>query len=315
MPSEPKTRPVIARPGPHLLSASRRTDIPAFYMDWFVNRLEAGSLLTMNPFGGQIYRIDLSREAVRGIVFWTRAPRGLLRHFDRVVRFSEALYCHFTITGLSRPFETHNPALASQIAMFRALSDRLSPERLTWRFDPILLSCRTGPAETIDRFTQIARELAPYTGKCVTSFVDRYGKTRRGLDRLERTAGVRVDEPSLDERRALVTDLASRADDFGLELELCTEPELEGLGLSASGCIGQQVAELLDPDRAYDSQPTRTGCTCVRAVDIGAYDSCPFGCVYCYATNSRGVAQKRLAAHDPESAWLWQPQSLHPHRA
>ena len=141
-----------------LISASRRTDIPAFYADWFMNRLEAGFVLTRNPFNSrQIRRVELRPDAVEAIVFWTRNPTRLLPYLDRIDALGYRYYFQFTLTGYPRALERATPALPRAIRVFRHLSERLGPKRVIWRFDPILLTNLTPPAELLRLFAFLAR--------------------------------------------------------------------------------------------------------------------------------------------------------------
>jgi hypothetical protein len=274
-----------------VISASRRTDIPAFYSEWFMNRIRAGYCEVVNPFNsGQITSVSLAPADVSAIVFWTRYPVPLLRHAaelrDRGYRF----YFHYSINGYGEPLEEANPALDKAVTGFRAAS---AVARTIWRYDPVVLTEQATPAWHVDNFARIARELAGHTTECYFSFVDVYGKTRRNL--AKRGISVIDADPA-----ALARELSRVAAAFGMKLFACCEDALVGEGVEKGRCV-------FLPDAALRPAPTRAECGCIESIDIGAYDTCRFGCVYCYATNSREAAGRRAARHDPEDAALWRP--------
>ena len=302
-----------------VISASRRTDIPAFYSRWLLNRIRAGFCHWLNPFASQVYRVSLAPEDCLALVFWTRNPQPLLAHLDFLRREGFRFYFQLTITGYPRPIESHTPPLEEAIASFRRLSQLVGPERVFWRYDPILLGDLTPERYHVERFDRISGELAGYTRRCYFSFVDLYGKAVRNLGKAGREHGVAlVGQPAPDARLDLVRrlrDLAARRD---ITLHACCEPALAVDGIQRAHCVDADVVQTLWADAAPDSRPalalraapTRKGCGCVESADVGAYDTCVFGCAYCYATNSREAALARLRAHDPDDSILCRPESL-----
>ncbi|MFQ5894869.1 MAG: DUF1848 domain-containing protein [Nitrospinota bacterium] len=277
-----------------LISASRRTDIPALYAEWFLGRIRAGEALYRNPYGGAEYRVSLKPEDVRAIIFWTKNPRPLLPYLGELDGRGYRYYFHFTLTGLPRGLETHVPAPRAALDTFRRLSERLGPERVIWRFDPIVLSNRTPAGERLERFGELARALAGYTRQCITSFVALYGKVRRNFAPLE-ARGRRFEDPPEEEKRSLVRSLAGLALPLGIRLGACCSDYLVGEGVERARCVDGEFVSRLFPDRAAPSRarPTREQCGCSESRDIGAYDTCPQGCAYCYATASRPLALAR----------------------
>jgi Domain of unknown function (DUF1848) len=286
-----------------LVSASRRTDIPAFYAAWFMNRIRDGYCYWINPFGGQVCRVSLVPEDCAGIVFWTRYPAPLLGGLGNLRARGFRFYFHVTINGYERALEARNPDVANALRAFRALSDAISPARTLWRYDPILLSERTPVEYHLKTFSSLARELAGRTERCYFSFADFYGKTRRNLAR----AGVRFVDPDLETKVSLVSQLKSIAEAHGIALYSCCEDSVLATGVRKAHCVD---LELLRPDLTLNPRPTRHECGCVESVDIGAYDTCGFDCVYCYATNSWEAARERARRHDPNDPALWRPAGL-----
>src|SRR2546425_748995 len=190
----------------HLISASRRTDVPAFYADWFMRRTRAGDVSWINPFNAQVHTVSLAPGDVAAIVFWTRNFAPMIRHLDELEGRGYRYLAHFTITGLERTYESHVPPLGAAVAQFRRIADRIGPERILWRYDPILIAPRCGPDFHLRKFEALAS--------------------------------------------------------------------------------------------------AREECGCVRSYDVGAYDTCLHGCIYCYATRDRETARQVHARHDPESPTL-----------
>lgn len=295
-----------------IISVSRRTDIPAFYTQWFLNRIQAGFCHWINPYGGQVYRVSLRPEDCLALVFWTRNPAPLLPHLDALRREGYRFYFHYTINGYPPTIESHNPPLHAAVATFRRLAAAVSPDFAHWRYDPIVLGDATPADYHLARFEELARQLEGYTRRCYFSFVDFYGKTERNLRRVEREHGLTFARPELAEQRRLTGQLRDIAMARGITLYSCCNDALTGEGVERSHCIDLDTIAGLRPDLplALRSAPTRQDCGCVECDDIGAYDTCVFGCAYCYATNSRPAAQRRRVDHDPADSALWRPTPL-----
>jgi hypothetical protein len=296
-----------------VISASRRTDIPAFYSEWLLRRVRAGYCHWINPFGGQVYRVSLKPDDCLAIVFWTRNPRPLLAHLPFLRDSGYRFYLNFTINGYPRPIEAHNPPVRAAVEAFHRVADFVGPALVQWRYDPILITDRTPTAYHVDRFTQLSGLLEGATERCILSFADFYGKTTRNLRALEQEHGIRVDpDPPIEDRRALAAELGQIAQAHGMHVFACCSEDLVGDRVRPAHCIDAELLARLVPGPLprLKSCPTRKECGCVEAVDIGAYDSCVFGCAYCYATNSRATASARLREHDPDDSLLWRPPSL-----
>jgi hypothetical protein len=295
-----------------VISCSRRTDVPAFYAKWLVNRLRAGYCHILNPFNSRVFEIALQPEDCIALVFWTRNPMPLLPYLDELDTRGYPYYFHYTLIGYGPPIEAHNPAFETAISTFQRLSDRLSPERVRWRYDPILLSDATPPEYHRQQFERIASQLEGYTQHCTFSFTSFYDKTHRNLAHITGTSGLTFQEPTPAEQQALACELAQIAAAHGMTLNTCCDNALAVAGIQKNRCVDPALVQAIAPDQAQEleAKPTRKDCGCVASVDIGAYDTCLFGCAYCYATNSRAVALKKHAAHDPEDSLLWRPGSL-----
>ncbi len=297
-----------------IISASRRSDIPAFYSRWLLRRLEEGYCEWIHPFTGRLERVSLRPEDCLAIVLWTRNPAPLLPALPDLLSSGHLPCFHFTLTGYPRPLESHNPELPLSLARLRELAERLGPESVIWRYDPIVVSSRTPVAFHLEQFASIARGLEGTIRRVYFSFVDDYGKTRQSFERLHREHGIRFTEPGAQERKNLVQRLRDVAARHGMTLHACCEDELVGEGVEKGRCIDLAWIRRLRPEvrERPKRRATRAQCGCTESVDIGAYDTCAFGCCYCYATRSREAALARLREHDPDDTLLWRPQRMRP---
>lgn len=284
-----------------ILSASRRTDIPNYYADWFLNRIKAGFLYVRNPVNPrQVSEIRISPETVECIVFWTKNPEPMLSGLDELEEYP--YYFQFTLTGYEKDIEKNIPSKRDEIIpAFQRLSQKIGPERVIWRYDPILFNEKYTPEFHLRAFAQTARALRGYTRKCVISFVDRYAKNKKAMDAL----GV------YDLEEAELADFAGRlsgiAKTNGMEMGSCAEKmDLESLGIKHNCCIDRELIESLTGCRipAGKDKNQREACGCIGSVDIGAYHTCKNGCAYCYANYSLESVVRHCAKYDPEAPIL-----------
>ena len=295
-----------------ILSASRRTDLPAFHARWFVERVRAGYCHWVHPYTGQVRRVSLRPADVRAIVFWTRHPGPLLPWLSEIQALERPLLFHFTITGQGPPVEAHNPPVETALRRFEELAGRLGPDAVLWRYDPILFEDERAAAMHRRRFAELAARLEGMTRRCTISFVDFYGKTERNLGTLERARGAPFLRPGGAEKRALARELSAIAAGRGMDTLSCCDDELVGEGVGKSRCIDPDAIGRVAgrPLPTVEPRPTRKDCGCVRSVDIGTYDTCGFGCAYCYAVSSERTARRRIAECDPGDSVLWRPPKL-----
>jgi len=291
-----------------IISASYRTDIPAFYGPWLMHRLAAGWAEVRNPYGGPPSRIDLTAPAVDGFVFWTRnlAPfMGYLPEITRLAPFTVTL----TITGYPRALEAATPPPERAIATLHHLAQAWGKQRGVWRYDPILLTTFTPASWHRKNFASIARQLNGATDECVVSFATFYAKTRRNLSVAATQHRFDVIEPSVDEKRHLLHDLSEIARAEGMRLSVCAQTELVTPGhIDAARCIDSHRLSMLAgyPIKAR-TKGNRPGCLCAESRDLGAYDTCPQGCRYCYAVRAPAAAQSACQSHRSDALSLSQP--------
>jgi hypothetical protein len=281
----------------HLISASRRTDIPAFYSDWFMERIRAETVSWIQPFNGRIVTVSLAPADVAAIVFWTRNFGPMVRHLQELADRGHRSLVHYTITLLPRTFETHVPAASTAIARFRELAGRIGAERVLWRYDPILISAETGVDFHRRAFESLAASLEGATRQCTLSFAQVYGKVRRNFTQ----RGLPLPDPDLELRRRLAARLGEIGAARGIEVKSCCGDDLLGGSMGKARCVDRDQVLRLWPELEVGARPTptREECGCFHSWDVGAYDTCLHGCIYCYATRSRAAAQERHAKHDP----------------
>lgn len=284
-----------------IISASRRTDIPTYYSEWFMNRIREGYALARNPMNAhQVSRISLSPEVVDGIVFWTKNPAPML---DKLPQLKDYMYYfQFTLNAYEQDVEAGVPLKHKYIVpTFQRLSEMIGPERVVWRYDPILVSDKYTFDYHVKYFELLAKKLASYTQKCTISFLDMYVKTERNV------AGLNIQPWTLELQDAMAKSLAEIAHSYGLELETCAEGiELEKYGIKHAHCIdGELFAKLLGcPLKVGKDKNQRKECGCVDSVDIGAYNTCRNGCRYCYANFNAKMVQNNQQRHNPLSPLL-----------
>lgn len=283
-----------------LLSVSRRTDIPAFYSDWFFNRLKEGFVFVRNPMNiHQVSRVTLSPEVIDCIVFWSKNPKPMLARLDELKDYM--YYFQFTINPYDRELELGVPRKEGIISTFKELSEKIGRKRVIWRYDPILLTENMGVDYHVRYFEEIAKRLEGYTDTCVISFVDLYQKTQRNLK------NTTAREPSQNEMVDIASKLCVIAKKYGITIQTCAEEiALESVGIKHGKCIDSALIEdLLDVKLVVDKDPNqRKECGCVQSIDIGEYNTCAHGCKYCYANFKDGVVAANRAAHDVNSPLL-----------
>lgn len=287
-----------------IVSASYRTDIPAFYARWFLNRLAAGFCRVASPYGGASYEVSLRPGEVEGFVFWTRNLAPLAPHLAAVAGRAPFVV-QFTVTGYPRALERAVGAAAESCAQIHALRRGFGPRAAVWRYDPVVVSSLTPPAWHLANFAALATALRGAVDEVVLSFAAPYRKTRRNLDRAARQHGFAWRDPPDEEKRELAARLAALAAEQGMALSLCAQPDYVAPGTAAARCVdAARLSDVAGRPIAAPEKGNRPGCRCARSRDIGAYDTCPHGCVYCYAVASREGALARRRAHDPDASIL-----------
>ncbi|MBE0599160.1 MAG: DUF1848 domain-containing protein [Desulfuromonadales bacterium] len=288
-----------------IVSASRRTDIPAFYAPWLMQRLRQGEVRVPNPFNAhQVTTVDLQPSQVACLVLWTKDPRPLLPHLEELETRGYRTLFQITVTGLPSLLEPRVPPAADIVTAMQTLAGRIGPERIVWRFDPLLLPPLMAPETTVAIFGHLTQALEGVVRRVVISFARPYVQVVR---RLRRHRLELADPATLDPqcKRRLAAPLAAIAREYGLEISACAEEtDFAADGVAKGRCIDprqlQAAFGLQLPARKDRGQ--RPGCGCLPSVDIGIYGTCRHGCLYCYGATDRLLLGG--AVHAPDDAML-----------
>lgn len=309
---------------PVILSASRSTDIPAFYSEWLVNRLRAGFLNWRNPFNQKLSRVDLTKVA--GAVFWSKDPSPLIPYINEIEAKNIDFYFQFTINDYEDTgYEPRVPPLAQRLETFKELSQRLGKKRVIWRFDPICISDAVSAESILVRLDRLAEILGPLTERLVVSFVDveAYKKVQRNIRRID---SILLREPTQNEQDFLAAGIAKIAKQYGVQASACGESRsYTAYGIPPAKCIdGALFAEICSPRnfalqqhlginksqgsllplapfelKVRKDKGQRDVCGCIESKDVGMYNTCGHMCVYCYANHSPKVVEKNMILHNP----------------
>ncbi len=283
-----------------IISASRRTDIPAFYSEWFFNRIEEGYLMVRNPMSyHQVSKISLCPDVVDCIVFWTKNPTPMI---DKIHLLKDyAYYFQYTINSYDTTIEPGVPKKKYLVDVFKRISEMIGKHRIIWRYDPIILSESISESYHYEYFECLANILKDYTEKCVISFIDMYKKTERNVKHLNIKAM----------RNDTIKEMAKNIYNIGKKYNLCIEScaediDLDDIGIKHGKCIDDTlisriIGEKLDIDKDKNQ---REICGCVSSIDIGAYNTCNHKCTYCYANYSEKMVNNSLKKHSPHSPLL-----------
>lgn len=287
-----------------IVSASRRTDIPAFYADWFCNRIRERYVLVRNPMQyRQVSRVSLAPEVVDCIVFWTKNAAPMLTKLPLLKDCP--YYFLFTINGYGPEIETGLPDKLTELTdTFRKLSDTIGPERVIWRYNPLFVNDNYTHAWHLEQFGRLSAILERYTEKCIMSFLDFYAKIKTSVKALN------ISEMEPAQKYALAGDLAKIAFSRNMRVDMDKSMkdglDLSALGIKQAACIDARLIERLTgytlKARKDPGQPA--DCNCAESVDIGSYSTCANGCRYCYANSGVKVAPALLGRYDADSPLL-----------
>ena len=285
-----------------IISASRRTDIPMYYSDWFFNRIKEKYVLVRNPMNiYQVSKIDLSSDIVDCIVFWTKNPGHMLDRLKEINEYN--YYFQFTLNSYGKNIEPYLPYKNDEIIPnFQRLSNKIGAEKVIWRYDPIFLNNQYSIEYHIEYFDKLARILKDYTQKCIISFIDLYRNTRRNVKELE------ITEMTYNNKILIAKELSKIANSYGFNIETCAEDiNLDEFNIKHSKCIDDNLIEKISGFHLNlnKDKNQRKECGCVESVDIGMYNTCLNGCKYCYANYNSNTVKRNFAQHDPESPLLF----------
>lgn len=284
-----------------ILSVSRRTDIPAFYAEWFMNRLRAKEVYVRNPFNTHlISKIPLSPENVDAIVFWTKNSKPLHQYLDEIDNLGYKYYFQFTITPYKKDMEENIEDKKNIIETFKTLSSKIGSEKVILRYDPVILNDKYNIDFHKKSFDRLCSLLAPYTNKIIFSFLDDYKKIAKNIKELN------IKEIKEDEMLIMAKYFAETAKKYNLSIESCAEMiDLKQFGIRHGKCIDDRLIEKITGYKIKaDKDKQREACGCIKCIDIGEYNTCLHKCLYCYANINKDVAFKNYKEHNKLSPLL-----------
>ncbi len=293
-----------------IISASYRTDIPTFYGEWFMHRLRAGYCKMVNPYNNRAHRVDLRRDAVDGFVFWTKNIGPFVKHLDEVATRGYPFVVQHAINGYPRALESSVVDAAVTLAHMHHLRRQFGPKVTVWRYDTILFSSLTPPGFHIENFRRLARGLEGATDEVVISFAQVYQKTARNMTRAAHRLHFSWNDPPDEVKIDLAAELTEIAAQHGMQLAVCSQRAYVVPGAAEARCIdAQRLSIVAGHPISAKVQGNRPECACYLSRDIGAYDTCPHGCVYCYAVQNQAKAHDRFRRHNPLDEFLFAPET------
>ena len=281
-----------------IINSGMRTDIPAYYSKWFMNRIREGYVLVRNPyFENQVTRYRLDPEVVDVLAFCSKNPKPMLEHLSELERFH--MFWFVTITPYDEDIEPNVPPKEDVMDSFKVISDTLGASSVSWRYDPIFINDKYSVEYHIKAFEDMASYLKGYTNQVVISFIDLYAKTIKNFPEAR--------EVNAEERIQIGKAFAEIGKRHCMVVRSCVEGTyLAPYGIDISGCMTKEILE-----RAVGSELVipktrnqRQDCNCVLGHDIGAYNTCGHMCKYCYANYDEGIVRQNMKKHDPDSPFL-----------
>ena len=280
-----------------ILNTGTRTDIPAFFSKWFLNRVNEGVICSRNPYNNEIYRYEITPEVVDCMCFCTKNPKPLVKHLDEISEYNQ--FWFVTLNPYGKDIEVNVPSYKKVIKTFGDVASTLKNDAIAWRYDPIFITEKYSLDYHIDKFDEIASQLCEYTSDCTISFIDLYNKVLRNFPE--------ANEVTREEQLVIGENFSKIAQKYGLKMKTCVEGTLlNQFGFDSSGCMTQQVLEkaignnLKIPKGKYHNRE----CNCLMGRDIGAYNTCLHGCKYCYANFSTNLVKRNWKLHNPDSSLL-----------
>lgn len=281
-----------------IINTGSRTDIPAYYSEWFCNRIKEGYVLTRNPYRKeQVLKYLLEPSVVDCINFCTKNPGPMLNRLKELEQFKQLWYV--TITPYEEEIEPHVPPAEEVIESLQRLSEELGAKAVVWRYDPVFITEKYSLAFHIKSFEKMAAALTGYTHRSVISFIDLYEKTRRNFPE--------VREVTMGERRTIGKEFAAIGKKYDIIINSCCEGTyLKEYGIDILGCMTQKIVEqaigsTLDVPKR---KPARPDCDCLLGNDIGMYNTCGHACRYCYANYDQNIVIANMRLHNPKSPLL-----------
>lgn len=280
-----------------IINTGQRTDIPAFYSDWFYRRIQEGYVHVRNPYyPTQILEYQLNPQVVDCLCFCTKNPEPMLHRITEIKDYRQ--FWFVTITPYGKEIEPNVPDYHQVIKSFQKLSQIVGKKAIGWRYDPIFVDEVYTIEKHMKIFHEIAKELSGFTEQCVISFIDLYQKTKRNFPQ--------VKEVTLIQQHKLAESFVKIGKQYHIKIKTCMENDLECYGIDCQGCMTQDVIEKAIGERLIikNKKKAREGCQCLLGHDIGAYNTCLHGCLYCYANVDKEIVLQQYRLHDPDSSLL-----------
>lgn len=287
-----------------VVSVSRRTDIPAFYSEWFMNGIRRGYVDSINPFNRKyVSRISLKSNDVICFVFWTKNPKPFIKCLDELDNLGYKYYFQFTLNPYSFDVERNVPNKSKEVInTFKELSNKIGKEKVIWRYDPILINSKYTKEYHYKYFEELAIKLKDYTNKIIISFIDLYKKTKRN------TKDLFIEEFDDNTINEIASRLSLIANKYGLELSTCSEQiDLDTYGIKHGKCIDDLLISEIIKDKEFSlkkDKHQRKKCGCCESIDLGANNTCKHFCSYCYANNNEKMVLNNINNHNPKSTLL-----------
>lgn len=281
-----------------IINTGCRTDIPAFYSKWLMNRIREGYVMVRNPYyNTKVTKYSLDPKVVDCLVFGTKNPEPMLKYLDELDQYKQLWYV--TITPYGKDIEPLVPDKAKVIDSFKKISEHIGINGVNWRYDPIFIGMGFDVRRHIECFEKIAKSLRGYTKHCTISFLDLYEKVKQNAPNIK--------PPTKEEQIELAKAFNKIGKDNGMKIHSCCEKTyLEEYGVDSKGCMSQEILEesIGNKLKAPKRKNIREGCNCLIGNDIGAYNSCGHLCIYCYANANKEFVRKNMQKHNPNSLFL-----------
>lgn len=281
-----------------IINTGCRTDIPAFYSKWFMNRIREGYVLVRNPYyPNQVTKYNLSPDVVDCLAFCTKNPGPMLEYLNELDKYKQ--YWFVTITPYGNDIEPNVPNKKRVIESFKKLSEHIGVDSIAWRYDPIFIGDGFHVNKHIESFEKMAKELKNYTYNCTISFLDLYEKVKRNAPDIK--------PPTKEEQIEIAKAFYKIGKENNMSIHSCCEKTyLSEYGLKCNGCMSQEiieqaVKEKLNPPKRKN---IRQDCNCLMGNDIGAYNTCGHLCKYCYANANKGLVIENMKKHNENSPFL-----------
>ncbi len=282
-----------------IINTGGRTDTVNYYGDWLFNRFREGYVYSRNPFyPTQVYKYVLSPDVVDCVVFCSKNYSPVLDRLHKIYdKFN--VFCFYTITAYGEDIEPKVPDIDESIDTLIKLAELIGKNKISWRYDPVLLTKKYTVSRHLETFDYMAEKLSPYVSFCIFSFVEMYKKLEKNMPEII---------PFTSEDKYKILDgFGKISKKYNLKLQTCADIENYGeYGISCSGCITTEVLSraLGVKFRKIPHHGNRKNCKCMPSRDIGAYNTCLNGCKYCYANSRPDIAYQNISKHDPNSPIL-----------